>query len=229
MRYIRNLCHLFILTISLSALSAQAYQMTPVAGKEYTVLDRPQAVIAGKKVEVIEFFGYFCPGCNAFEPYLEDWIKKQGDRIVVKRIHTDMHGLVSQQKLFFTLEIMGIVDQYQTKVFNAYHVERNRLSTDDEVLKFIKKQGIDQKKFLGIYKSFSVQSKVNRVPQLQSAYRTNGVPNVIIDGRYVVSPVDVAAKNRNMPNDVHPGIVVMDWLVNKAYTEKNAVMNPSKK
>ena len=62
MHYIRNLCHLFILTISLFTLNAQAYQMTPVAGKEYTVLDRPQAVIAGKKSRSDRIFWLFLPG-----------------------------------------------------------------------------------------------------------------------------------------------------------------------
>lgn len=225
MRFIR---HIFMLTITLLAMNAHAFQGKPVAGNEYTILDRPQAVDAGKKVEVIEFFGYFCPACNAFEPHLEEWIKKQGNRIVVKRIHTDIHGLVTQQKLFFSLDAMGLVDQFQAKVFNAYHVERNRLSTDEQVMKFIGQQKIDVKKFAGVYNSFSVQSKVGRVAQLQSAYKVNGVPNIIIDGRYVVSPGDVAAKSHNVSGNVHPGILVMDWLVEKAYNEKNAVMSSSK-
>lgn len=225
MRFIR---HIFMLTITLLAMNAHAFQGKPVAGSDYTILDRPQSVDGGKKVEVLEFFGYFCPGCNAFEPYLEEWIKKQGDRIVVKRVHTDIHGLVTQQKLYFSLEAMGLVDQFQAKVFNAYHIERNRLSTDDQVMKFIEKQKIDTKKFAGVYNSFSVQSKVSRVAQLQNTYKVNGVPSVVIDGRYVVSPADVAAKSRNLPNNVHPGILVMDWLVEKAYNEKNAVMTSSK-
>lgn len=226
MRFIRQI---IILTLTLLTFNSFAFQTTPTAGKEFTVLDRPQAVDGGNKVEVIEFFGYFCPGCNAFEPFLEDWIKKQGDRIVVKRVHTGMHGLVTQQKLYFSLEAMGLVEKFQTKVFNAYHLERNRLSTDEQVMKFVTKNGIDLQKFKGVYNSFSIQSKISRVAQLEKAYRVNGVPNVVIDGRYLISPADVAAKSRDTPNNVHAGILVMDWLVDKVYKEKNPQVATQKK
>lgn len=199
---------------------ATAQITVPQLGRDYTVLERPQPVEAGKRIEVTEFFGYFCPGCHGFEPYFEDWIKKQGDRIVVRRVHTDMHGFVSQQKLFFTLDVMGKVNELQMKAFNAFHVDRNRLMNDADVMKFIDKQNIDKKRFVDVYSSFAVQSKLSRVAYLQNAYRTNGVPTVAIDGRYIVSPADVAANNRNAQGSVHPGIQVMDWLVNKAIQEK---------
>lgn len=210
-----------LLGIALSGIASAQAPMPVRAGQEFTLLERPQPTTSGKKVEVLEFFGYFCPACNAFEPHFEAWIKKQGDRIVVKRVHTDMHELVTQQKLFFTLEAMGNVEQMQSRVFAAYHVERNRLSSDAEVMKFIDKSGVDKKKFTEIYNSFTVMTKVKSVPGLQAAYRVNSVPTVIIDGRFVVSPSDVANKNRQVSGSVHPGIIVMDALVNKTFQEKN--------
>lgn len=199
---------------------AQA-QMQVRAGQEYTMLERPQPTTSGKKVEVLEFFGYFCPACNAFEPHFEEWIKKRGDRIVIKRVHTDIHDFVTQQKLFFALEAMGKSEELQARVFAAYHVERNRLMTDADVMKFIDKSGLDKKKFTEIYNSFTVMTKVKAVPRLQEAYRINSVPSVIIDGRFLVSPGDVAYKNRQVNGSVHPGIVVMDALLDKVYKEKN--------
>lgn len=212
------------------SLSVQA-QMPIRAGQEYTIAERPQATDSGKKVEVIEFFGYFCPACNGFEPHFEAWLKKQGDRVVVKRIHTDMHGLVSQQKLFFTLEAMGKSEEYQSRAFAAFHLERNRLSTDEQVMKFVEKTGLDKKKFGEIYNSFTVASKVKAVPRLQEAYRINSVPSVIIDGRFIVSPGDVARNNERFSAAGHPGLQVMDWLVEKVYREKNsgAESKPAKK
>jgi thiol:disulfide interchange protein DsbA len=202
------------------ALASQA-QQEPRLGQEYTVLDKQQPVEAGKKVEVLEFFGYFCPGCNAFEPYFEEWIKKQGDRIVVKRVHSTLHEVTTQQKLYYTLEAMGKVDEYQLKAFNAYHIDRNRMSTDAEVLKFVEKNGIDKKAFLEVYNSFTVQSKVNRIKQLEAAYKINGVPTIFIDGRFMVSPLEVANKNQSGDTSPRAGTVVMSWLVDKVYKEKN--------
>jgi thiol:disulfide interchange protein DsbA len=209
-----------LLVMSIAFLSFSAVAQEPRLGQEFTVLERPQLTDSGKKVEITEFFGYFCPACNAFEPYFEEWIKKQGDRIVVKRVHVNFHELVTQQKLYFTLEAMGKVNEYQLKTFNAYHIERNRLSTDAEVMKYVEKVGLDRKKFADVYSSFSIQSKVNRATQLMSDYKINGVPTVAIDGRFIVSPADLFAKSK-VRDGSHAGLVVMDWLVDKVYKEKN--------
>ncbi len=210
-----------LLLVSIAFLSFSAAAQEPRLGQEYTVLDRPQPTDAGKKVEITEFFGYFCPACNSFEPYLEAWIKKQGDRIVVKRVHVKFSDLMaSQQKLYFTLEAMGKVDEYQLKTFNAYHIDRNRLSSDADVFRYVDKVGLDKKKFTDIYGSFAIQSKVNRAVQLMSDYKINGVPTVAIDGRFIVSPADLFAKSK-VRDGSHAGLVVMDWLVDKAYKEKN--------
>jgi len=122
-----------LLGLGLLATGAGASPAAPQNGTEYRVLSRPQPTEAGKKIEVIEFFGYFCPHCNALEPQIEAWVKKQGDNISFKRVHVDFHELVTQQKLFFTLEAMGKVDEYQPKVFAAFHVDHNRLQTDDDM------------------------------------------------------------------------------------------------
>lgn len=202
-------------------------QSVPQAGVDYRLADQPQPVSAGNKVEVTEFFGYFCPGCNAFEPHFEDWIKRQGDRIVVKRLHSDLHEVTTQQKLFFTLEAMGKVDDLQMKVFNTFHVDRNRLSTDAEVMKFVEKQGLDKKRFVELYNNaFMMDGKLRTVKQMQAAYKINGIPTVIIEGKYIVSPLDVAAKAKAPGNSLQPGLAVMDYLVDKVYREKNPPSAP---
>ena len=45
---------------------------SPELGKEYTVLDNAQPVDSGKKIEVIEFFAYYCPHCYALEPLMAE-------------------------------------------------------------------------------------------------------------------------------------------------------------
>ena len=48
----------------------------PEEGIEYVSLDkRVPTEVADGKVEVIEFFWYSCPHCNAFEPRFASWIK----------------------------------------------------------------------------------------------------------------------------------------------------------
>lgn len=224
MRFFRQWMIVLGLSVGMfAASSAQAAVGAPEAGVEYRVLNKPQPTEAGKKIEVIEFFAYFCPHCYAFEPHIEEWVKKQGDNIVFKRVHVDFHNLTTQQKLYYTLEALGRASELNIKAFNAYHIERNRLSTDAEVMNFVEKQGLDKQKFLGIYNSFSMQAKLSRGAQLQSAYGVDGVPTIAIDGRFVTSPSDVAKTvppRSSEQAQLAETLKVMDWLVAKAQKEK---------
>ncbi|MFZ6689749.1 thiol:disulfide interchange protein DsbA/DsbL [Undibacterium sp. SXout11W] len=202
---------------------AGASPAAPQNGTEYRVLSRPLPTDTGKKIEVVEFFGYFCPHCNALEPQIEAWVKKQGDNIVFKRIHVNFHELVTQQKLFFTLEAMGKIDEYQPKVFAAYHVEHNSLRTDEDVMRFVAKSGLDKQKFSEIYNSvFFTQSKLTRAKQLAEAYQIEAVPSIAVDGRFVTSPAQaVSAVGRATEDSQNTAVLqVLDFLVAKAQKEK---------
>ncbi|AMO97760.1 thiol:disulfide interchange protein DsbA [Collimonas fungivorans] len=222
------------LSFGLLAASAGASPANPVAGKEYKVLDNPQPTDSGlgKKVEVTEFFGYFCPHCNALEPTLEEWIAKQGDKISLKRVPVDFGDpngdpkkspYVVQKKLYYTLEAMGKLPEMHKKVFDAIHAQRQRLDTDTAVADFAAKQGLDKAKFLDVYNSFAVQTKVTRATQLQTAYKIDGVPTLIVDGRYVTSPSIVSANpgaGDSEPALFKSTLQVMDSLVAKAAAGK---------
>jgi protein dithiol oxidoreductase (disulfide-forming) len=224
MHFMKQHLQRFLLTLSfgLLATAANASSITPQAGADYRVLDKPQATDAGKKIEVIEFFAYFCPHCFAFEPHLHEWVKKQGANISFKRIHVDFNNFTSHQKLFYTLEAMGRLDDIHIKAFTSFHVERQRLLTDADVLAFVVKNGIDKQKFSDIYNSFSMQAKLSRGSQLQNTFKVDGVPTVVIDGRFITSPSDVSKGLGRVPEQVQfeETLKVMDWLVAKAQKEK---------
>lgn len=214
------------LGLSLAMVSvAHASAAAPVNGAEYRTLDKAQSTDAGKKIEVTEFFWYSCPHCSAFEPALEDWVKKQGDNISFKRVPVAFRdSFQPQQRLYYTLEAMGKVDALQMKVFHAIHVERKSLDTEAAIADFVATQGIDRKKFIDVYNSFGVQSKLKRAVQLQEAYKIDGVPLVAIDGRYVTSPSIVGATLGSQPEAVlqTSTLQVMDWLLTKASKEHKA-------
>ena len=52
---------------------------------------------------------------------------------------------------------------------------------------WLKKHGIDRKKFDETYKSFGVQAKVKRAAQLSGTYQIEGVPMLAVQGKYTVS------------------------------------------
>lgn len=172
----------------LSTSAAWAQAVVFKSGKDFLTLDRPVATEAGTgKVEVIEFFWYSCPHCNAFEPSFAQWVKNAPKDVVVRRIPVSFRDdFAPQQRLFFTLEAMNLLDTLHAKVFAAVHIEKLPLNTDASVLAWADKQPLDKVKFNEIYKSFGVASKLKRAVQLQNDFKVEGVPSLGVAGRYYV-------------------------------------------
>jgi protein dithiol oxidoreductase (disulfide-forming) len=196
----------------------------PKSGAEYVTLAQPQPVqAAGKKVEVIEFFMYHCPHCNALEPQFEQWVKKQGDNIVLKRVHLTFSGPNDPEAhLYLTLEALGKVDQMHAKVFKAIHVDRIRMKDDATVIDWVSKNGIDRATFVNAWNSFGVMTKLRRLPQIADAYKVDGAPTIVIDGKYQTSPATVynSVKTNNEPQLFQATLQVLDALVAKAAKSK---------
>ena len=112
------------------------------------------------KIEVVEFFWYSCPHCNAFEPQLEAWVKKLPADVSFRRVPVAFRDdFVPQQRLFYTLEAMGKVDELHRKVFDAIHVDKQAINKEDPILAWAEKNGLDKAKFKEMYNSFSVSDQ----------------------------------------------------------------------
>jgi len=213
-----------LLATVLAASTAFASPTDPKSGVEYVTLAQPQPVQAtGKKVEVIEFFMYHCPHCNALEPQLEQWVKKQGGNIQFKRVHLPFSGPNDPEAhLYLTLDAMGKAEEFQTKVFKAWHVDHLRLNTDAAIIDWVSKNGIDRNKFLDVWNSFGVITKLHRLPQITTDYKVDGVPTLIVDGKYQTSPSIVynSVKTTSEPVLFQATLQVMDALVAKAAKSK---------
>lgn len=179
----------FFKGFTLALLALTMTSMAQAAGPGYVTLSDPQPTESGKKVEVTEFFWYNCSHCNAFDPVLHEWVKKQGDAISFKRVPVSFRpDFIPQQKMYYALEAMGQLESMHSKIFDAIHKNRQKIDTDAAILDFVSKNGVDKVKFQDAYNSFSVQAKVSRAAKLQAAYKVDGVPLVAIDGRYLTSP-----------------------------------------
>ncbi|MGE8397339.1 MAG: thiol:disulfide interchange protein DsbA/DsbL [Comamonas sp.] len=163
-----------------------AQQAAPKEGKEYLRLSKPAPTEAPDgKVEVVEFFWYSCPHCNAFEPTFAAWKNKVPANVVVRRVPVAFNAsFVPQQKLFFALQSLPNFDAMHVKVFHAIHVERNKLANDEAIFEWVGKQGVDVAKFKEAYNSFNVSSQVRKATALQQAYDVEGVPSMGVAGRY---------------------------------------------
>lgn len=162
-------------------------------GVNYTVVKpvQPTTAPAGK-VEVIEFFGYWCPHCNEFEATLEDWAKRNDAHVVLSHVPVPLGfrpGQSNLQKLYYALDAMGKEHDLRRKVFSSIHTDRT-LAYDAEppaIADWAEKNGLDRKKFVDTFNSFSVQAKVNRADQMAAAYGITGVPTLAIAGKFTLS------------------------------------------
>nr|WP_315466078.1 thiol:disulfide interchange protein DsbA/DsbL [uncultured Rhodoferax sp.] len=165
---------------------ARAQARKPQAGSEYLSLDprAPTEAPAGK-IEVVEFFWYNCPHCNAFEPLLQSWVKTLSKDVSFRRVPVAFQdSFVPQQRLFYALEAMGLVDKLHAKVFAAIHVEKQNLARPEAIVEWVAQQGVDKGKFIAQYNSFTVATKAGKAAQLQNAYKVEGVPALGIAGRF---------------------------------------------
>jgi thiol:disulfide interchange protein DsbA len=165
---------------------ALAQGKIPEDGTDYRTLDRRVGVEApAGKVEVVDFFWYNCPHCNAFEPLLQTWTRRLPNDVTLRRIPIAFRDdMVPQQRLFYTLEAMGKIDELHVKVFDAIHKERLNLMREAGMVDWAAKQGLDPAKFTDLYRSFTVSAKARRASEVQDAYRVEGVPALGVAGRF---------------------------------------------
>jgi len=229
-RPLRRRFSALLLGVAATAVLCTAFAApSPEAQDGYLTLPSPQPTDTGSKVEVIEFFAYYCPHCYAFEPGLGAWVKRQGDNIVFKRVHVSRDAnVLPQQRLFFTLEAMGLLEQYHDKVFAAMHVDHLRLNSDEQVFDWVARNGIDRARFVDVYRSFGIQQRLRRADAMMDAYGVDRWPVVVIEGRFLTSPSHAnqipnkaADEPRTEAQQQELALQLMDVLVARAKADKN--------
>ena len=176
--------------LGLSLVNTARAQGAPSEGNGYKKMDTPVPVsVAAGKVEVVEFFSYACPHCADFEPTLAPWAKKLPANVEFRRIPVPfLANPKNFQALYYALEDLRLVDTLHAKVFEAVHRERLSLNTPDEIAAWVGKNGGDVAKFKAAFNSFSIGTKIARGTQMAGSYDVDGVPLLVVQGRYQTSP-----------------------------------------
>ncbi len=175
-----------VATAALIPLTALA-QAQLVKGRDYAVIEPALPTDTPEKIEVTEFFSYACPHCNDLNPLIHDWAAKLPADVVFKRIAlpgSPFYALMS--KLYYTLEATGDVDRLDSAVFNAIHGKGLKLIDAKSITTWVTSQGVDAQKFTTAFNSFGVDSKVKRAGQVAQQARIQGVPALVVDGRFTV-------------------------------------------
>jgi len=177
-----------------------------VEGRHYVRLATPQPVLApAGKIEVVEFFWYGCPHCYSLEPFTSSWLKNQPagiDFVRLPVIWGPVHRAHAQ--MFYTLQALGKLDALHQKAFEEIQRNGKPLAAngdDAETLRqqvaFAKANGISESDYTKAFQSFTVQTKLQQAADLTRRYQVEGVPLVVINGKYV-SDVGMAGGPANL-------------------------------
>jgi len=204
----------FSALVGISALPGLALaQGGPVEGRQYQRLGQPLPTQPGK-IEVIEFFGYMCPHCYAFDPLLEAWLKTLPADVSFRRAHVGFNAMYKlHQKLFFALEAMGKEAQVHEGVFNSIHKERLDLSDEKSITAMVARLGVDAAKFKEAFNSFGVQTKAAQATKLSESYRIDGVPALGVAGRFWTSPSMAGARGQSEMALGQQALAIVDHLI----------------
>jgi thiol:disulfide interchange protein DsbA len=161
-------------------------------GKNYNALVPAQPTnVAPGKVEVVEVFWFGCSHCYALDPYLESWNKNKAAYIEFVRVPVMWGaGHKAHAKLFYTLQALGREADLHNKVFDTIQRGGNMLAANDEEQSFklqlawAKANGISEADFTREYNGFYVSTAIQRAEQLTKRYRVEGVPLMIVNGKY---------------------------------------------
>jgi len=181
-RFILSFAGLALIAMTLHANAAGIDE-----GIEYQLITPPVRTQNENKIEVVELFWYGCPHCYQFEPKLNAWKKNLPANVEVIRIPAvfgnrkvwELHA-----RAFYAAELLGVQDKIHEPLFKAIHQDKQKLFTKESLADFFAKQGVNKSEFLDTLYSFGVNMKLNRAIDLTKRYGIDGVPTIIINGRY---------------------------------------------
>jgi len=194
-----------------AALAIASPALAQTAGKDFTPIEPPQPTDNPAKIEVIEFFSYGCPHCNEFNPVISAWAAKLPADVTFKKVPVTFGraAWANIARLYYALEATGDLGKLDAAVFKAIHEERISLFDEKVLNEWVAKKGVDPKKFSDAFNSFGVMSKVKRAEQMQQTYHVQGVPAVVVNGKYMIEG-----------KDFNETLTIADKLIAKARAEK---------
>jgi len=181
-------------------------------GIDYVKLSTPQPTETGDKVEVVEVFWYGCPHCFTLEPFLDRWLQSIPSHAEFRRMPAVLGpGWEPHARAFYAAELLGVTDKLHLALFKAMHDENRKLLKKQDLVAFAGEQGIDKQAFADAYDSFYVAMKVRRAVEMGKRYGIDGVPALVVNGKYRTSATLTGGNARLME--------VLDHLVEREAAE----------
>ncbi|MDF3030979.1 MAG: thiol:disulfide interchange protein DsbA/DsbL [Moraxellaceae bacterium] len=167
--------------LSLTAIAAHAES-------NYRVLSKPGRVDKPGMIEVREFFWYGCRHCYSLEPHLVKWLQTKPADVNFIRTPAALNPQWEvNARGYYAVDMMGLTAKTHAALFHAIHVAGERPFDQQSLARFYSKLGVDPAAFNGNYNSFAVSGQVAKGRKLAQDYGLEGVPAVVVNGKYVIS------------------------------------------
>ncbi len=156
------------------------------AGEHYEVLNPAYDTGETDKVIVYEFFGYLCPHCNSFQPYmqqLESGLPDNAEIVRVPVIFAPQWKIYAQA--FYTADSMGILEKSHQAMFQAIHRHNKRFRSIEEIADWYADSfGVDRDQFLSTANSFMIDGMLRKSDKMMRAMKISQTPTVVVNGKY---------------------------------------------
>ena len=173
-----------------------------------------QPVRTGDRIEVLEIFWYGCPHCYALEPYLKKWLKNKPEFVEFVQLPAVLNrSWAFDARVFYTFVALGLIDELHEAYFDAIHKNRRRMKKVEQVASWAQEQGVDPQLILDTFNSFGVDSMLANATQMSGRYEADGVPTIIIDGKYRTT-VSLAGGHNEI-------IDLINYLAQRAKSERS--------
>lgn len=180
-----------------------------VEGTHYQAIAEPVRTADPNKIEVTEVFWYGCPHCYAFEPLLESWVEKLPSDVAFVRSPGMWNELMkTHAQIYYTSVELGVLDKMHSVTFDTFHQKNNYLQTPEEIRAMYEAEGVAAADFDKAWASFQVNSGVRQAETRMRAYGVRGVPNLIVNGKYLITTGESVPTQADM-------LKVADFLIGK--------------
>ena len=196
-----------VIALAIFVFFANTSQAEFVAGKNYLVLDKPVETETGDQIEVRELFWYFCPHCFSVHPKLEEWSKTMDSSAQLVLQPAVFPGWEFGSTFYYVLEELGELERLHSSLYNAIHVQKLNLKTQQDFVTWLSLNGVNEDKVNKVFKSFPVKVAVNKAKANTYKYRITGVPVFIVNGKYTVNATSAGSEEKIFE--------VIDYLIQK--------------
>lgn len=155
-------------------------------GVHYQRIEPAQPTDDPGRVEVVEVFGYACPHCMNFQPFIHGWHESAPEYVNFRRIPVVFRASWEPlARAYYAMDVLGILDEAHTALFDALHKQRMPLRTNQDIANFLAENfDVTRDGYLKAAESFAIETRLRRGMAQAQRFGITATPTVVVNGKY---------------------------------------------